>query len=60
MLKTRQAKFHFILCRLEHLLKVRHNFVPFDFLIIVHLKFPEPGNVEYNEVFLLFCNVQGF
>ena len=29
-------------------------------LVIVHLKFSEPRNVWYNEVFLLFCEVQGF
>ena len=28
--------------------------------LIVHLKISEPRNVEYNEVFLLICDHQGF
>ena len=27
---------------------------------LVHLKFSEPRNVEYNEVFLLICDVHEF
>ena len=29
-------------------------------LLLVHLKFSEPRNVEYNEVFLLICDVHEF
>ena len=28
--------------------------------LIVHLIISEPRNVEYNEVFLLICDYQGF
>ena len=28
--------------------------------LLVHLKFSEPRNVEYNEVFLLICDVHEF
>ena len=29
-------------------------------IVVVHLKFSEPRNVEYNEVFLLICDVHEF